>query len=528
MKCFTTLWIIGVTLATAAAGAPPQAPETPWALRDHLTFPSDRAAFLYDIERGQLRFKSDQAGVVLAQAGFEVVLADGTVLAPIDLEKASFTREPFTAGTDNGTVWTSTFPAKDGLIVRYAIVSSRTEPFLEIRMAVENTGAAPIEVAALRPVVIGPDCMNPLGATARLSQWPFQAHGAHAVLAPNAPSVLSMFCDPIQKFCLALGVAPKGVASSGGTFVPSGSAWQGAITSRFDPPVSLAPGARLAADPIWVSYGLAAPSRVVPHYAWAWHSALGNDPIAAAPKCWVTTESGASAADLYATVKTWASDNIRHALVPGAWEGRPGSLRGAVPRYPKDMKTVADTIRAMAMVPGLTLDPLVVPSGKAGWTALSADGRRWLDVSVPAARKYGAARIRKIGQWGFRFLVLQPSDIPDEVLRHFNMTRAQADGLAFQMARDAVGRIPVVPAAAATLRADPALWREAARCTSVISAHQVPLGPVRLDITGLAAIDDDLAAALQDFAAPVELVGNPSRAVRKRLARLLTTAPDPG
>lgn len=503
-------------------GQVPEGAEVPWPLRDHLTFSKDGVALLYDVETADWRFEVEGVGPLLNNVGFEVVYADGAVLTSADFEKATLTREQWRKGSDEGNLFTSEFPPKNGFAVRYGVLAHKAEPFLEFRMTLRNVGSAPIEIAALRPVVVGPECMQPLSAATGLITWPIKARAGSFVFTKEAGAALSMFHDPLEKACLALGVLPEGMTGSGATFRLSGGRWQGSITCGFNPAVRLGPGAALDADPLWVSYCVPNPSEVCQYYAWACAGLPGLKPAAEPPHCWVTIGDSAPVSALYEAARLWADAGVRHALVPGTWEGRPGSLEGAVPRYPKDMKKVAAELRALNMTPGLTIDPLAVKGGSGAWTALSADGQRWLDVSSPKARAYGSERIATILAWGFEFLVIEPGAIPDEVLRHFGMTRTQAYHYAFEMVQDAAGGVPVLPASAATLRADLAAWLEAAAGTSMLRMYQAGVGPVRFDATDVAALPEEFVMGLRLFGGPIELVGKPRKAALQSLTSVFT------
>jgi hypothetical protein len=97
------------------------------------------------------------------------------------------------------------------------------------------------------------------------------------------------------------------------------------------------------------------------------------------------------------------------------------------------MKQVADTIRGMGMKPGITVDPLKIARGAAEWTALTDDGTRWLNPSTPKGREAGIDQLKGLVAMGYKFFVVERSLIPDGALRHFNMTRAEADLLAFEI-----------------------------------------------------------------------------------------------
>jgi len=495
--------------------------ELPWALRDHLVFQSDAASVLYSVEDGRWRVDTAQAEAVIDGVGFEVVRADGTTVTGLDLGKAALERAAFDRDGKAGDRFTCVFAPKDGLEVRHELITFHATPFLEIHVSVRNVGDAPVDLAVIRPVVLGPDAMKPLSAQATMRGWPARMRGRYTVFCRDAPHVFSVLSDPAAGLCLALGVLPQGRCRSGARFAPSGGRWLGAISCEFDPPLELPAGAILRADPVWLCYAVDDPAKAEDHYAWACRGDAERVVAPDASVCWATVADGAPAGELYDTARAWAGAAVRRALVPGTWEGRPGSMRGAEPHYPRDMKEVAARIEALDMTPGLTFDPLVIGKGDPAWSALSVDGSRWLNPSESAAREQGAKRVRRALDWGFRFLVLPPSSIPDEVLRHFGLTREHADRLAFDLVRAAAGDVPVLASSAAVLEGDAERWRAAAACVRAMAAYQVALGPVRFDTDGLTALEPGLAEALAAYDGPVELVGRPKARVRDEVVRQL-------
>ncbi len=491
----------------------------PWALRDHMTFSVGETSFLYSAENAEWRVEVQNAPPVVDHAGFEIVVEGGDSLTGLALGKGKLERTPFKEESAKGSIFAVNFPPSNGLEVRHAIVSYRTNPFLRILLTVRNTGDAAVEIAAMRPVVMGAGSMTPLSRKMALKEWFVRERGGCAVFAGRGSALFAAFEDTSRPFCFALGVLPQGLAASDICFKPSNATWQGGVTSTFSPPIKLAPGATLTADEVWISYGMSEREQVVPHFARAYAQASGMS--AGMPRCWSTVPNDSSAEMLYRAARRWVAAGIRHVLVPGTWEGRPGSLTGATPRYPRNMGVVAKTIRDSNGIPGLTIDPLAAQRGEDDWSALAVDGSRWLNLSTPQGKREGTKRIEKILKWGYRFLVVQPSAIPDKVLRHFKMTRAQADRLAFDLVRATAKNMSVMPTSITTLSADADKWREVAESTSALHAYQATLGPTRFDTNGLAKVHKPLGDALCAAGCPIEFIGMPKRAVYGQLARLM-------
>lgn len=495
----------------AAKEEKPAAP-LPWALRDHLIFPYGNTSFLIDVQTGLWRFEVEGAGAVLDGGTFEIQLADNSVVRAADLGQGTFTRDTYSEGPTRGTYWTTTFSAKNGLRIAWRLVSSVAHPFLRIEFSVENTGTAPIAIAALKPMVAPAGIACGFTPAAQTVPWRMQAHGACGVFSKQTPALLTLVEDTGKNFCLAMGILPGGKAVSGSDFAGTGATWQGAVTSSYDPPLTLAPGETLAADPVWLCYGMT-PANATQFYALALR-ALPNGEASEEPiRSWVTVADDASPDALVAAAKDWAGAGVRHALVPG------------VGRWVKDAKQALQQIAGLNLAPGLTLDPYTIEKAAPAWSAASDDPERpWVNLNAPEARKAVAERVKQAVERGAGFLVLPPPAMPSEVLVQFKLTRAQAETLAFQVVREAAGGLPVFPASAATLGADLDAWLEAAACTSVMGANRAALGPVRLDAASVDTVSAELAAALTFVHAPIELLGAPRKALRDALGRAWAAA----
>ncbi len=512
-------WMLVGGLSAFAADAPQ---ELPWALRDHFTFGAEDAEFLYDAKNAEWGIRTAGGVDILDHVGFEIVLGDGTVLSAPNLGEAEINRTTFSRGDGKGTLIETVFPVTSGLEVRHAIAAYREAPFVEIRLAVKNVGEAAVDVAALRSAVMGPGDMLVRDTATTCTLWTAQVHGAWVVYGKQGPALLSILQDPAAPLCLVLGMLPGGVAVSGGTFSASGGVWQGDVTSTFAPSIELAPGSQVEADPIWVSHGTADPAHAVRCYAWALRALPGMEATVDPPRCWVTTPDGAGASELRAVAQAWAETPVRHALVPTGWEGAPGTCQGLSPHYPKNIGEVVDLLRNVGLTPGITIDPLLAPGGnRTDVSALSVDGRRWHDPSKDEARDEVAKRVAILLAKGFAFLAVQPSDIPDEVLRHFHLTRAQADALGLCAVAKAAGDVPVMPVAGDAVRATADDWLRAAACTTALGACGVKVGPVRLEVGGVENVAAELKTALRFASGTIELVGEPSKAMREGVQRAL-------
>jgi hypothetical protein len=161
-------------------------------------------------------------------------------------------------------------------------------------------------------------------------------------------------------------------------------------------------------------------------------------------------------------------------------------------------------------------------SGK--WTAQSADGRTWVNLSDPEGRSFAEKQAGETAGWGFGFIVLAPSAIPDEVLAQFGMTRAQADRLAFEAAVAGSKNLPVYPAAATTMTADRDLWLEAASDVCRMAVYDILVGPVRLDASSLEALPKETLLAMRLWPGPIEVTGTPKSAGKGGLAQVFQSS----
>jgi len=510
--------------ASAAAGPAPK----PWTLRDKYTVTVENTTLNYDVQTAEWQLVVDGVGLVIDDVGFRITLGDGSALDASHLGPGVTDRGRFTSDVGDGNRFGVQFAPKDGLAVRHSLSVYSGRPFVHLEITLTNTGDSPIEIARIDPGVVGPRGIHGLSGEATMALRHIAIRGAYPVLDRTGPALGAIFNDPAHALSFSVGVLPLGQAAPDVAFRASGGAWQGGITGVFRPAVRIPPGGELRMDPVWVLIGVAQPSQVDLFYSWATSVAGRSGPGPDLPGCWVTAPEGADANDLYRAIAQWRGARATHALVPWTWEGRPGSLKGAAPRWPAGMDKAADQIRTMGLKAGLTVDPLLIAGGGEAFAASSPDGRTWLNPSVPKGKAYGRDRLAKVAGWGYDFYVIHPSDVPDAVLRRFNLTRPQADRLAFALMAEAAGNRPVLPSAAMTLQGGLDEWLEAAAATSRMAEHGVKTGPVRFDATGVPSIGEDVRAAMAFFKGPIELTGKPNGAVVKALAGFLSQPRRPG
>ena len=501
--------------------------QLPWTLREHYSFTVEKSTLYYAADNAEWQVTVEGAGPVIDKARFQITLADGTVLDSLSLGKATAEYDRFTDALGDGMLFSTTFPEKDGLLVRHRMSVNSERPFVLITLGLGNNSDKPIEITKIAPVVIGPGGIANLTPGADMMSRHVSFRGTCPVFDKNAPPSLAIFNDSARDITLCLGALPQGIAASHVEFQSNG----GQVVCEYDPPIRLAPGEKIESNPIWVSVGLPHPVDVDVLNAWtaSLMPRLGPNPAAAdatlnqdVPRSWITVEEGKPLSELVQSLERWSAIKPQGVLVPISWEGRPGSLEGAVPRYPKNMSKAASDLRGPGIKAGLTIDPLLTNEGSPDWTAQSADGCSWLNLSAPEARAHAVERMKKVAGWGFDFFAIAPSAIPAEVLKHFNMTRVQADQLAFAVMMEAAGNRPVLPTAAYTAKADLDLWLEVAASSICMATYGIVPGPVRLDVNGVNELSDELLTAMTFFGGPVELLDRAKPKVVDALARFFS------
>lgn len=493
-----------------------------WALRDHYSFPSDQATLSYDVKHAEWKVDVPGLGVVVKDVKAEIVFADDTRVFLSDLEPDIDTRDTFSGPLGTGKIFTSTFKPYKGLAVSCAIRRYDERPFLLMSIEAKNVGSEVIGIERIRPAVVAPGGIGNFSTSPKVTAINMDQRAKYPVPHRGQRASLVSFELAGRKTTIAVGILQSGRMDSSIRLDPSGGSWQGSVECVFEPSLQMQPGAIVKADPLWVSFGTPGIARVLQFFSWSKSVQPSPPQGTAIPSSWVTVDKNDGAEDLYSAARDWMRTGVRHALVPSMWEGRPGSLKGSAPNYPRDMKHVADTIRGMGMKPGITVDPLKIARGDAEWTALTDDGTRWLNPSIPKGREAGIDQLKGLVAMGYKFFVVERSLIPDGALRHFNMTRAEADLLAFDIMAAAADGWPVLPSSMLQLRHDDDHWIDIAASTAWLAEYQVSAGPVRIITDGMTDISSTLSDALRDFAGPIEIVGSPKSKLRSQLGEILS------
>jgi hypothetical protein len=511
--------------AVPKAKAKPKEPEpppsaSPWSLRDHFRFPQDKVLLRYAVETAEWSVEINEAQPVIDNAKFQIAFSDGAILDASGLGKAESEREKFDNQIGKGTAYVSVFPPKDGLAIRHSIAMFAERPFFFIRVGIGNNSEKPIEIAKITVAAFGPGGIAHLSPDTQLSAHRLLWRGGCPVFTKDPASTLTILQDRAQGLTFSFGVLPEGIAASSFEITASGGSWLGDATCVYDPPVRIDPGQKIESDPIWCTLMVPEPDAICENYAWS-ASVLPHPLCKNLLRAWVTAEDGAGQDDVLSAAKVW-SGILKGVLVPAGWEGRPGSLEGSTPRYPKEMSKLAKQLETAGFTPGICVDPLMTSEGAADRAAKAPDGTMWLQLTDPEARKQSVERMRKLVGWGYKFFVVPPSSIPNEVLKHFNMTRAQAYTLAVTVMAEAAGDLPVLPSSACTLKADVNDWRQAAAAENGMAKFGMTTGPVRFEVGALQSLDDTIAEAITGMAGPIEFMGTPKGKLGEQLVQILS------
>lgn len=168
---------------------------------------------------------------------------------------------------------------------------------------------------------------------------------------------------------------------------------------------------------------------------------------------------------------------------------------------------------------------MAATSGDGSWSARSDDGQLWLDLQDPKAFAVAVSNMQQVASWGFEFFVVPKSDAPDEILKHFKMTRREAQALGLKAMEAAASGRPVLPAPIGAIGNDLNAWVTATAAAQLMNDYEMPVGPVRLDPTATGGFDRDVVAAITEYHGPIEFVGQPSARVRSSLAGAFDSNP---
>ncbi len=512
------LFLCAVSAVAPAEEANPRADALPWALREFFTVTTPGTKFIYAGDCAEWNLEIEGIGQVAPSAMWQVTLADGTILDPMVMGVGKARVNKHSSEYGKSAIYRVTMPATRGLVLQHSVIVHDERPFFLIQASVTNEGTAPVAIASIDPVHLE---LRGLDGGAIVGRRALRARGPYLVPSDEPDAALVTVHDPGQDFTFGLGVMSQRVADTGIGLEPTEEGWRLHVRSAFAPAKALAPGETIASDLVWMTYRLAEAAAVDQLFAWC-HSLVPRPETATQlPDYWAAAEKGASADAVYRLAGMWADAGVEHVLVPATWESVPGSLTGARPLYPANMATVAARLRGMGMQPGLALDPLATEGGEEAWTARGADGQLWLNAASPAGFAYGVERLRRVAGWGFAFLAVERSLIPDDVLAQFGLTRVEADALAFELLMQAAPGTPVGPTAEKTVPPTLDAWLDVSGTTARLREYGVPAGAAVFEASPHRRLDPALLTAILFHGGGVEFRGECSSALRSQLSTVL-------
>ncbi|GMW01784.1 MAG: hypothetical protein AMXMBFR84_29210 [Candidatus Hydrogenedentota bacterium] len=492
----------------------------PWTLRDHYTFDAPRISLIYAVDNGEWCLNRADGKVLLDKARASVTLGDGKVIDVNAMGPGDAFRRRDVTELGDGSRYGLKLTGSQGVAVEHSITSHKQHPYYLIRVTVTNTSAEPIEVAAISPVVVPRGSMAQLDPEVEVQRRTMDVLGPNAGFNPASPAHILTFHNKSVGYMTTLGVFPRDVARTGINLQFFDGQWQGEITSTFDPPVRLAPGQSLEADPIWLAFTFDTPEALDQFISYT-HATLKKPAFDTdIVEAWSTAGEGEPLSAVEAAAKEWSAVGVKHVLIPYGWEGRPGSLQGADPAYPGNMGAAARQLQAAGVTPGITVDILDIGKGADPWAITSNDGHVWANPADPAGRDAVLKAAKTVAGWGFGFYAVRPTAMPDEVLKTFQLTRTQADALAYAIMAEAAGDAPVYRTALGHLGTNVDQWLQAAICSSRLDEYDAIAGPVRFDGGGQ-NVSPEVLFGMVLFGGPIEFAGSPSRDLENGLKQVL-------
>ncbi len=498
-----------------------------WSLRDQFTFRQGDGCIDYSAETAEWRVRvkdpsapqgGDVSGtapeytrVVAESAGFSITFADGSVLKSADL---GFGKETHDLG-DNadlgaGYHYDVTFPANKGLQIIHRLSTLQNWPFLMLSIIIENQGAQPVVITEVDPVLLGPDALHDWSKETQLANRHGYACGGRLVYGTKQPSTLAILFDPTRNAALSFAMPVANVGAGEVAFLPSAKGWQGNLKYRFEPGLRIAPGTKVALDPLWMSYGMGNPAKIARY--WGWAQSVLSKPKATettVPRAWLTTTAEGGLDKLLAEAGSAKTAGVTHGLVGAAWEEQPGALRGKAPAYPKNIGSAADAIRKAGLTPGITLDPLCMEAKGQPADAFVAGETAWLNPTSQEGTAKIATRVKSLIDKGFEFLAVRSSEIPNEALTQFGLSRSAADAAAMSAVAQAAPKTLVTATSCSELPAERDAWLAAAGDVVNGTLYGLVGSPLRLDNSQVGELSDEQCAAFQLYPGTIELTSAP-------------------
>jgi hypothetical protein len=495
----------------------------PWKLRENFQWKSPHGDLYFFTDNGEWRVVYGDGVPAIDYVGFEITLADGTLLTQDSLEAPVVDRDKFDdlLVFGPGNHYESRFPAKDGIAVTFRATGMNQYPFFFFQLLIANQREEPITLTQIKPFVVGPGGIPQRDALATLTTRHFNARAGRPVFDRNAPPLFAQLRYSDSPIFITFGVFPRGDAQHALHMDHHDGAWHGRIESSYMPGLRIAPGEVHESAPLFITSHVAAEANIDLYYAWALSTLQPTDLISKPPNAWVSVEAGEGLAQLVAAADAGKAAGITHALVPAGWEKIPGSHSGSGSDYPGNAAEIASRLRGAGATPGITIDPLAVQGLEDDQFIRSVDGQPWVDLRSEAARQAAVTHLRALLGKGFKFVAVPPSSITDAVLEQMGMSRAGADRLAFEIATQAAAGMPVYPTAGETLGSDAAAWAEAKSASNYLADYNVLCAPIRIQASNTDALPPEVAEAMLGWQGPIEVIGAPKAELAKALAPVL-------
>ena len=541
MSAFMVFSLLFVALAgnSPAQPAPPASEKLPWTLREHYTFPGGPLRLDYAKDNAEWRIKVFQEDsetsrmnpdVVLRTVGFSVAVKDGPVLTNDMLGSGGETqmlREPHQSEfSGEGTTYTVRFVPYEDLLIEHTITTFRRWNFLFLTVKVTNQGTNPRSILKITPAIIASGAFSGLSDGAVASARALMFRGPYPVFGTEGQGTALRVYDPARPLSLMMAFLPSGFAACRYVSPSGGSIMEGTFECDYAPGYVLPPSGSITSNPIFISFGFP-PAMAQMQYDYLLFNACAPAVSGKLPRAWVTVPDTEGLAVLRAEAANAVSAGITHALIPGNWEGRPGTLEGGAPKYPKNIEEAANALQSAGCSSGITVDPLLAHKGGGAWTAKSEDGQHWVNLNTAEGKEYTVSRLKKLIDKGFTFLVIEDSTIPDAVLEQFGLTRAQADAYAFAAANEAAlsSKAIVLPASAAKINPVRDAFLDAASAMVQVRERNIGTSAITLRMGGTTSLEDETLQALSLWSGPVEFIGAPPRAAQNDLARVFSQPP---
>ncbi len=491
--------------------------DKPWALRDHYTIKYGGSAFTYDVNTSEWQIELDGVGFLFQNVQSEVVLGDGTVIPLAGQRMDHDEREPFKDQLGEGTSFRSVYKPASGISTRYSLKQFSNRAFMLLQMEVRNESGASVEIGAIRPAVMNAGCITPALQGATLEALHVGQRGGIPLLDDTSDATLFQFALSAPRVAVGLGILPSGASKASVSLDRSGKQWTGSAGVTFSPPIVLAPGDSVRADPLWMGFVSGAPAQIRELYSWSRSVMPPTRRALESPTSWVTMASTDPIERLYDSARSWRAYNVHSALIPGSWEKERGSLSPRMPQYPSDMREVTNALKSIGVNAGIAYDPLAAGNSKSSAVVAAKDGSRWFVPTGHEAVDAAVQHLSRLTDLDFAFYVVEPSEIPDDVLRQAKLTRQEADLFAFGIMTQAAGDRPVVPSSAMSISDDVGRWSGAAYSTTGYPAFGLVAGPITLDAAALSSVTPALLASIDGFKGPIEILGVPNAKLLKAI-----------